>query len=455
MVNPPSARPPQDKMVAEIAHTNVYDAAFRELLRQQAGEPAWLRRARENAFAEFDRVGFPTVREEDWKYTNTAPIARATFTPSFGSPTALNGELRKFTFEEARDSRLVFVNGVFQREISSVSNLPAGVVVVNLAEAVARPEYQSLLIPNFDGDHDNGFTALNAALFVSGAFVLIPRGVEVAVPIHLLFISEAANGDAPASFPRVDVLAEENSSATIVESYAGMTEGRYLTDAVIDLTVKPGARINHYRIQRESGDAFHIATTKAKTSRDSTYETTSINLGGLLARHDIEVTLDDEGSHCAVDGLYLIGAEQHSDTHSVIDHRHPHGTSRQLYKGVLDGKSRAVFNGKVFVRHGAQQTDAQQTNKNLLLSEEAHVDTKPQLEIFADDVKCAHGAAVGQLSEDEIFYLESRGINPALARNMLTYGFAEEVIERIKIDSIRNDLNQFLLNRLNTDLEIA
>jgi Fe-S cluster assembly protein SufD len=440
-------------MVAEITPTNVYDAAFRELLRQQASEPAWLRRAREDAFAEFDRVGFPTVREEDWKYTNTAPIARATFTPSFGSATALNGELRKFTFEEARDSRLVFVNGIFQREASSVSNLPAGVVVVNLAEAVARPEYESLLSPHFDGAHDNGFTALNAALFVSGAFVLIPRGVEVAVPIHLLFVSEATNGDAPASFPRVHIVAEENSAATIVESYAGLTEGRYLTDAVIDVTVKPGARINHYRIQRESENAFHVATTKAKTSRDSAYETTSINLGGLLARHDIEVTLDDEGSHCAVDGLYLIGTDQHSDTHSLIDHRHPHGTSRQLYKGVLDGKSRAVFNGKVFVRHGAQQTDAQQTNKNLLLSEEAHVDTKPQLEIFADDVKCAHGAAVGQLSEDELFYLESRGINPALARNVLTYGFAEEVIERIKIASVRAELNRFVLNRLGTSLE--
>lgn len=455
MVSLPPVRPPQDKMSAEIAHTNIYDGAFRELLRQQSAEPAWLRNARENAFAEFDRLGFPTVRDEDWKYTNTAPIARATFTPSFGSATSMNGELRKFTFEEARDSRLVFVNGIFQRETSSVSNLPAGVIVVNLAEAVVRPEYESLLSAQFDGDHDNGFTALNSALFVSGALLVIPRGVEVSVPIHLLFISEVTNGDTPVSFPRVHVLAEDNSSATIVESYAGVTEGRYLTDAVIDVTVKPGARINHYRIQRESADAFHVATTKARTGRDSAYETTSINLGGLLARHDVTVTLDDEGSHCAVDGLYLIGAEQHSDTHSLIDHRHPHGTSRQLYKGVLDGKSRAVFNGKVFVRHGAQQTDAQQTNKNLLLSEEAHVDTKPQLEIFADDVKCAHGAAVGQLNEDEVFYLESRGINPILARNMLTYGFAEEVIERIKIDSIRSDLNQYLLNRLNTNLELA
>ena len=431
-----------------IKEENSYVSAFRQLLQRRVGEPSWLRRAREDAFAEFDRVGFPTVREEDWKYTNTSLIARTAFTPSFESATTLNGELSKFTFAEARDSRLVFVNGIFQRESSSVSSLPAGVVVVNLAEAVARPEYESLLSAHFAGGSANGFTALNAALFVSGAFLLIPRGVEVTVPIHLLFISETTNGHTPASFPRVHILAEANSSATIVESYAGLSEGRYLTDAVIDVTVKPGARINHYRVQRESANAFHIATTKARTGRDSAYETTSINLGGLLSRHDIEVALDDEGSHCAVDGLYLIGEDQHSDTHSLIDHRHPHGTSRQLYKGVLDGKSRAVFNGKVFVRHGAQQTDAQQTNKNLLLSEEAHVDTKPQLEIFADDVKCAHGAAVGQLNEDEVFYLESRGINPALAKNMLTYGFAEEVIEKIKIESIKRELDSVVLNRL-------
>ena len=441
-------------MAAENAHTKGYEAAFRELLQQRAHEPVWLRSAREAAFTRFTNVGFPTIREEDWKYTNTAPIARATFTPSLGSVPSLNGEVGKFSFEETRDSQLVFVNGIFQPQISSVSALPAGAVVMNLAEAAAQPQYESFLRPTFEAsESDNGFSALNTALFMSGAFVVIPRGVEVKTPIHLLFVSHATNGDAPASFPRVLILAEDNSSATIVESYAGATEAPYFTDSVVDVTVKPGARVNHYRIQRESGGAFHVATSTARTGRDSAYETTSINLGGLIARHDVNVTLADEGSHCAVDGLYLIGAEQHSDTHSVIDHRHPHGTSRQLYKGVLDGKSRAVFNGKVFVRHGAQQTDAQQTNKNLLLSKEAHVDTKPQLEIFADDVKCAHGAAVGQLNEDELFYLESRGINPALAQNILTYGFAEEVIERIKIDSVRAQLNAFVLNRLGTSLD--
>ena len=443
-------------MTAEIVQKNQYDAAFRELLSQRASEPSWLRTAREAAFAEFERTGFPTVHEEDWKYTNTSPIARATFTPSFGSAPSLNGELRKFTFEESGASQLVFVNGVFQSESSSTANLLTGVVVTNMADAIAQPQYEILLRSDFEnGRQGNGFTSLNAALFVSGAFVLIPRGVEIKTPIHLLFVSHATNGDATAAFPRVHVIAEENSSATIVESYFGASEGPYFTNALVEVTVKAGARINHYRIQRESADAFHIAKTTATTERDATYETTNINLGGLLSRHDVAVMFKDQGGQCAVDGLYLIGSDQHSDTHSVIDHREPNCTSRQLYKGVLDGKSRAVFNGKVFVRHGAQQTDAQQTNKNLLLSEEAQVDTKPQLEIFADDVKCAHGAAVGQLNEDEVFYLESRGINPALARNILTYGFAEEVIERIKIDSIKRELDAFVLNRLHSDLEIS
>jgi Fe-S cluster assembly protein SufD len=436
--------------------TNSYAATFREVLRQHATEPAWLRAAREAAFVEFESKGFPTVRQEEWKYTNTAPIARGTFVPSFNTTVALNGELSKFTFQEASGSRLVFVNGVFQRGLSSTANLPAKVVIGNLNEALQQPERESLLREYFaPREGDNAFMSLNLALFSTGAFVLVPRGTEVTVPIHLLFLTQPTNGESAASFPRVLVRAEENSSATIVESYASTSDTSYFTDAVVEVSLGRAAHVNHYRIQRESADAFHVATTRAATDRDASYETTSINLGGLLSRHDVAVTFKDEGGACAVDGLYLIGGDQHSDTHSVIDHAPAHCTSRQLYKGVLDGKSHAVFNGKVFVRHDAQQTDAQQTNKNLLLSAEARVDTKPQLEIFADDVKCAHGAAVGQLNEDELFYLVSRGINPALARNVLTYGFAEEVIERIRIDSVRNELNQVILNRLQSELQIG
>jgi Fe-S cluster assembly protein SufD len=285
-------------------------------------------------------------------------------------------------------------------------------------------------------------------------FLRFPRGVATPSPVHLLFLTAAANGDQPASFPRVLVHAEPGSTATLIESYTGRPGRPYLTNARLNLVVDDEARITHYKVQRESSDAFHVAATEVKLGRNSLYQTTSINLGARISRHDIDVRMDHEGAECRVDGLYMIEGSQHTDTHSVIDHRQPHCTSRQLYKGILDGKSRAVFNGKVFVRHGAQQTDAQQTNKNLLLSKEAQIDTKPQLEIFADDVKCTHGAAVGQLEEDELFYLESRGINPALARNMLTYGFAEEVIEKIKIDSIKRELDMAVLNRLHSEFQI-
>jgi Fe-S cluster assembly protein SufD len=221
----------------------------------------------------------------------------------------------------------------------------------------------------------------------------------------------------------------------------------------VEVVLLDGARLEHYRVQRENNSALHVATTATELGRGSSYDTTSITMGAQLSRHDISVVLDHEGAECWVDGLYIVGANQHADTHSVIDHKQPHCTSHQLYKGILDGDGRAVFNGKVLVRHGAQKTDAMQTNKNLLLSDRARVDTKPQLEIFADDVKCAHGAAVGQLDPEELFYLHARGINPALARNLLTYGFAEEVIGKIKLESIRSELDQAVLNQIHAQLD--
>jgi Fe-S cluster assembly protein SufD len=340
--------------------------------------------------------------------------------------------------------------------MSSTSDLPNAIKAVRLKEAVANKEFATVIRQSFERGAAavNGFVALNNALFVEGLFLQLEPNAVVETPIQLLFVTETADGNQPAASPRVLVHAGANSSATIVESYASNGDGAYLTNAVIDFEIEDSAQIRHYKVQRESATGFHIATTNASLGPKAKYETTSINLGGAISRHDIDVTMDHEGAECAVDGLYMVEGDQHTDTHSVIDHRQPHCTSRQLYKGILDGKSRAVFNGKVFVRHGAQQTDAQQTNKNLLLSKEAQVDTKPQLEIYADDVKCTHGAAIGQLDEDELFYLESRGINPALAKNMLTYGFAEEVIERIKIDSIKRELDEAVLNRLHTEFQI-
>jgi Fe-S cluster assembly protein SufD len=296
----------------------------------------------------------------------------------------------------------------------------------------------------------NGFTALNTAFINHGVFVYIPKGIRVADPIHLMFIAQS---EKTVNFPRVLVVAAENSNAILVENYVSEAEAAYLTNGVVEVVLEEGARLEHYKVQRESIEAFHIATTAVGLGRNSSYDTTTITFGAKLSRHDVVVTMDHEGAECWVDGLYLVTGDQHTDTHSVIDHRQPNCTSHQLYKGILDGKSRAVFNGKVFVRHNAQKTDAMQTNKNLLLSNEARVDTKPQLEILADDVKCAHGAAVGQIDQDELFYLETRGIHPELGRNLLTYGFAEEVIAKIKLDSIGNKLDEAVLHRLNARLE--
>ncbi len=418
---------------------------------------SWLKRLRESAMESFQELGFPSVKDEEWKYTNVAPIARIDFKPAAVAGAARIGsdpqDLAAFGCTEAKDSQLVFVNGILRGDLSSLTGLPPEVVAMDLSQAISDRRYGEIAWKHLAQKADyvaDGFTALNTAFISHGVFVYIPKGVIVESPIHLLFISEDVQ---TANFPRVLMVAEENSSATVIESYAGTRDAPYFTNAVVELVLKDGARLEHYKVQRESARAFHIATTTADLGPNSSYDATTITFGAELSRHDINVTMDHEGAECWVDGLYLVTTGQHADTHSLIDHRKPRCTSHQLYKGILDGKSRAVFNGKIFVRHDAQKTDAMQTNKNLLLSNEARVDTKPQLEILADDVKCAHGAAVGQIDEDELFYLETRGIHHDLARNLLTYGFAEEVIGKIKIESIRAQLDEAVLNRLNARLE--
>ena len=444
-------------MVTEIAtQKNSFQEAFRSLQEDQGASSTWLHRLRENAMASFEELGLPTPKDEEWKYTNVAPIARIGFTPLLSERAPVTDTaLADFGIPETRDSQLVFVNGRLREDLSSLTALPAEVVVMELSEATADERYSEIAREHFGRHADfvrNGFTALNTAFTNHGAFVYIPKGGSVAAPLNLLFISYPAEANKLTS-PRVLVVADANSNATLIESYVSALDAPYLTNAVVEVVLNDGARLEHYKVQREGAHAFHIATTAADLGPNSSYDTTTITFGAQLSRHDIHVTMDHEGAECWVDGLYLVTGAQHTDTHSVIDHRKPHCTSHQLYKGILDGKSRAVFNGKIFVRHDAQKTDAMQTNKNLLLSNDARVDTKPQLEILADDVKCAHGAAVGQIEEDELFYLETRGIHPDLARNLLTYGFAEEVIGKIKIESIRLQLDEAVLNRLNARLE--
>jgi Fe-S cluster assembly protein SufD len=435
-------------MVTELVKSeNSYQTGFRSV-RELSPTVPWLELVRGSAMDRFEQLGFPSVREEDWKYTNLAGLAKEDFVPAIAGTESV--DVSGFAYPETKGAHLVVVNGFLREDLSQTSAL-GDAVLVDLFSAAADARYNKIIRKYFArnaGYHNNGLTALNTAFLQSGVFLWIPKNVKIERPLQITFVAE---GDQSASFPRVLVVAEENSSATLIESFVG--EGRYFTNATVEVVVKDGAHLDHYRLQRESKNAFHTSTTSVELGRASRYHTTSINLGAQLSRHDISVVMDHEGAETSVDGLYMVESDQHTDTHSVIDHKQPHCNSHQLYKGILDGNGRAVFNGKVFVREGAQKTDAMQTNKNLLLSEKARVDTKPQLEIYADDVKCAHGAAVGQIDPEELFYLETRGIGPELGRNLLTYGFAEEVIAKIKIESIRSELDQIVLRQLHANLE--
>jgi Fe-S cluster assembly protein SufD len=370
----------------------IYREDFQKSL-ENANQPEWLKDLREKAFAFFTENGFPTVRDEEWKYTNVAGISNFKFQISNSKSEAETSEfLKEFNFER------------------------------------------------------NGFTALHLA-FANIILVTIPKETRLEKPIEFNFKADAGT----ANFPHVIVVAGAGSKATIIESYE--SAGESFTDAAIQIYVEDNASLTHYRVQKESAESFHIGTTEIALKRGSFYNSTNINLGAKLSRHDIHLKFTAEGGEAFVDGLYMLSGEQHCDTHSEIDHKVPNCTSHQNYKGVLNDKSRGVFNGKVFVRENASGTDAQQSNKNLLLSTEARIDTKPQLEIFNDDVKCAHGATVGQLEEEELFYLLSRGLNEHLARNLLTYGFAEEIVNKIEVESIKKELDEAVLNRLQTNLE--
>jgi Fe-S cluster assembly protein SufD len=374
----------------------IYADAFKRLL-SETEEPGNLRRLRERAFARFTEIGFPTVRSEDWKYTNIAPIA--------GVEWSFNGRVDRTAADIDFD-----------------------------------------LLERFNVGR-NGIAALNMA-FGEFATLRIKKDTVVEEPIEFNFA--AASGEA--IFPHLLVIAEAGSKATIVETYASADKG--FTNTAIQVAVEHDANLTHYRVQKESAETLHYGVTEVTVGRGSVYNSTNINIGSALSRHDIEVRFTDEGGEVWVDGLYMLNGSQHHDTHSIIDHQVPNCVSHQNYRGVLNDRSRAVFNGKVFVRENAHGTDAQQQNKNLLLSNDSRVDTKPQLEIFNDDVKCSHGATVGQLEEEELFYLLTRGLPETLARNLLTYGFAEEIINKIGIDKIRTELGSTVLNRLNVSLEV-
>jgi Fe-S cluster assembly protein SufD len=418
------------------------------------GGPSWVRQVRRAAISGFAELGFPTTQHEEWKYTSVAPIVKAPFKPADDEPDGLTKEsLSLHTLEQAACAQLVFVNGRYSHGLSSFGSLPDGVKAGSLATALsADPAAVEPHLARHAGYHAHPFVALNTAFIHDGAFVSIPKGNVVERPIHLLFVStHDRRGKAIVSHPRNLILAGDDSQTMIVESYIGLNNALYFTNVVTEIVAGENAVVAHYKLQRESEEAFHISTVQASLSHSSNFSSHSIDLGGALVRNDVNAVLDGQGIECTLDGLYMVAGRQHVDNHTRIDHVKPHCSSRELYKGVLGGRSKGVFNGKIYVHKDAQKTDAKQTNKNLLLSEDAVINTKPQLEIYADDVKCTHGTTIGQLDQEAIFYLRSRGIDLEAARGLLTYAFASEMIGRIKVEPVRAQLEHLLLARLQKD----
>jgi Fe-S cluster assembly protein SufD len=422
--------------------------AFRDSLlagqaRVAAMPHAWVNRLRGEALERANALTVPTVRDEDWRFTDLAPMYRLAFRPA-STAELRSADIARFVAPEAA-LRLVFVDGRFAPTLSSLSDSGQPLLAIPLAEAIAH--HGDLLRARLghlaDFQHD-AFVALNTACLQDGALIVAGRGTSASTPVHLLFVSTQND---VATHPRVVVVAESDSELTLVEDYVALHDGTYCVNAVVELSLAPNAQVRHVKLQRDSKAAFHLATCAVRIERDARYQSNSIAFGGRISRHNVNVVQAGTGAECHLDGLALIAGRQLADTHSFIDHALPHGTSRQLHKCIAGGGSHAVFNGRVLVREGAQQTDSGQESRNLLLSDKAHVDTKPQLEIFADDVKCSHGATVGQLEADEVFYLRSRGLSDSAARNLLTYAFAADIVNRIPLPSLVAQLRTTVLEQ--------
>ena len=413
--------------------------------------PRWLQDLRDRAASRFAALGFPTVREEDWRFTSVAPIAATEFAPA--SPVTLTEEdLRRVLYADA-PHRVVLVNGRYSPGLSRTGKLPPGVRIGSLAAAVAdQADSVGRYLGRIADFADRPFAALNTALSADGAFVSIPDAVALEDPIQLLFMTTGPAGAPVMTHPRVLVVAGEGSQSKIVETYVGDPGQTYFTNAVTEVFAGEHAMLDHYRVQEESADAFHVASVHVHASRSTTFASHSFSLGAKLARNDVVALLDGEGAECTLNGLYLADGERLVDNHTTIDHAKPHCPSHEVYKGILGGRARAVFNGKIIVRPDAQKTDAKQTNRALLLTDDASINTKPQLEIFADDVKCTHGAAVGQLDEDAIFYLRARGLTYFEARDMLIHAFAGDILSRVQVEPLRQSLEAELYAQLARDL---
>lgn len=428
------------KQVTELASSFASVADDVTLAGQQL---PWLKALRQQASDQFKIVGLPVKKNEDWKYTSLWAISQQSFTHT---PEAINVTAQQCGQAALLDDayRVVIIDGVFSAEYSEIESLQSGLTIAPLSASLDIVEQklgQQVEITKA------GLTALNTMLMNEGVVITVAADTQIDKPIELLIIN-SGHTENLATHLRHIVALEANSQATLMEHYVGLNDGTYFSNVVTEVALAQNAELKHYKLQQESENAFHIATSAAKQSENSRWLTNNISLGAKLARNDVHSQLLGERSHVTMDGLYLVNGKQHIDNHTRIDHTVPNTTSEELYKGVLDGNSHAVFNGKVIVHKDAQKTDANQSNRNLLLSRGCEIDSKPEMEIYADDVKCGHGSTVGQIDEEQMFYLRTRGMDEVSARSLLTYAFAGEILERIPSPEIRQSLSAVVEQRL-------
>jgi Fe-S cluster assembly protein SufD len=426
-----------------------YLAAYNELLaRREESEPLWLRHLRSEAWEQFHSKGFPTTRDEDWRFTSLAALARAPFRSAQPPDSSVAAsDIGAFRLEGAA-CQLVFVNGHFAPALSGVDNLPAGIEVSSLAEAHGRSaEGIEQHLGRYANIRRDVFPALNTALWEDGAYIRVRRGAAVAQPVHLLYVS-AGVGEPLMTHPRTLIVAEPASEAAVVEDYVSVGAGAAFCNSVTELVAGDDANISHYLIERENYDAFNVSTLRIELGRGSNVSSHSVLLGGGLVRNNVHPVLGGPGADCLINGLFIGAGRQHLDNYMLVEHASPNCSSRQFYNGVLDDEAHGVFHGRILVHKDAQKTDAKQTNRNLLLSDDARIDTKPQLEIRADDVKCTHGATIGQIEEEQLFYLRSRGLDEAAARSLLLSAFAGECLDRMKEAPVREFIGKLTRQRL-------
>jgi Fe-S cluster assembly protein SufD len=432
------------------SESNHYTAQFQAFQQNGATKsPSWVNDVRSAALAVFTEQGFPTTKQEDWKYTNIAPIAKSPYQYAASAAAVPADVVKSLLIDGTEQHRIVFVNGHFSAEHSDLNGLPEGVTVKNLISAYGtHQEVIKTHLSKYAGFKKNPFTALNTAFINDGAFVHVAAGVVVERPVHLMFIAAGVDGLQVASHIRNLIVAEEGASVKVLHGFASAQANTNLTNVVTEVVAQKESKVEVVKVQRESDSSFHVEDLHVHQYQHSTVHIFSLAVGGAIARNDMSVIIDGESTECNLNGLYITSGEQLIDHHTFMHHIHPNCPSHELFKGILMDKSRAVFNGKVYVEPEAQKTDSKQTNRNLLLSDEAVVDTKPELEIFADDVKCTHGAAVGGMNETHSFYLKTRGISEGSARGILTVGFAAEATQKIADPTLRHHVDMIVVDHL-------